>query len=369
MEGYRVLIGNLQDATWYEEIPVTRINFSKVLNGTGKCDISTSPNPERSAFKDKISSDLLKPGRSTIYIEKDGTIVGAYILWEVFVIYPSNRLRLIGEGFWSYFRKRIINEDALYTNTDQLLIGKNLINGALTAMGQLGKIVGLSVTGTLITSGILVDRNYYGYQRRIVAEAVEDLANKEDGFDFDITSTWIAGSNPPTIANEYQQYYPQKGTVGDIIFDLDANLLRISRQEKAQKVVNRMFMIGGGTAEDTVLTTSYNMGSMSAENYPLLDHKLVKKDITEVSTLVTYGMRELAKRSQLYEILTVELDPQSVETRLGAFTTGDIVRVKADRGFISINKYYRIQTYDVWVNESSNEERISVSLSTVEATI
>lgn len=368
MEGYRVLIGNLQDATWYEEIPVTRINFSKVLNGTGKCDISTSPNPERDTFKDKISPDLLRPGRSTIYIEKDGTIVGAYILWEVFVIYPSNRLRLIGEGFWSYFRKRIIDKDFLYTNTDQLLIGKALINEAITTLGDLGKIVDLSVTGTLITSGILVDRNYYNYQRRIVAEAIEDLANKEDGFDFDITSTWIAGSSPPAIANEYQQYYPQKGTTGNIVFDLDANLLRISRQEKAQKVVNRMFMIGGGTAEDTVLTTSYNMGSMSAD-YPLLDHKLVKKDITDVGTLVTYGTRELAKRSQLYEILVVELDPQSVETRLGAFTTGDIVRVTADRGFISINKYYRIQMYDVWVNEGSNEERISVTLSTVEATI
>ena len=364
MEGYRVLIGNLQDATWYEEIPVTRINFSHYLNGPGKVDISTSPNPESLHLRKKISTDYLKPGRSTIYIEKNGVIVGAYILWELFVIYPSNRLRLIGEGFWSYFRRRIIQADDLYDNVDQLLIGRTLIANALAV--ERGSIVGMSTVTTAVYSGVNIVRNYYAYQRRYVGEAIEDLADKDDGFDFSINSRWIGGSSPATISNEYQQYYPRKGTVGDLVFDLEANILRFQWQQKAQKFVTKMYMVGAGTANDTTLAQAE---FVSIQGYPLLEHKLVKKDVSTSGTLYNYATRELHKRNQLYEILTLELDPRSVETKLGSFSTGDIVRLKINRGFVIIDKYYRIMMYDVWVNEGANEERISVSLSSVEATL
>ena len=366
MEGYRVLIGNLQDATWYEEIPVTRINFSKFLNGPGKVDISTSPNPESSDLRKKINTDYLKPGRSTIYIEKNGVIVGAYILWELFVIYPSNRLRLIGEGLWSYFRRRIIDIDDEFDDVDQLLIGRTLINNALAK--TMGEIVGLSTSATIVSSGVAITRNYYRYQRRFVGEAIEDLADREGGFDFDITTRWVPGSSPPTISNEYHQYYPRKGTVGDVVFDLEANILRFQWQQKAQKFVNKLYMVGAGTADDTTLVEATDVGSWS-DGYPLLEHKLVKKDVSESSTLREYAIRELDKRNQLYEIISVELDPRSIETRVGSFDTGDIVRLKINRGFVVIDKYYRVMMYDVWVNEGANEERISVSLGSVEATV
>ena len=365
MEGYRVLIGNLQDATWYEEIPVTRINFSKFLNGPGKVDISTSPNPESADLRKKINTDYLKPGRSTIYIEKNGVIVGAYILWELFVIYPSNRLRLIGEGLWSYFRRRIIDKDQTFTATDQLLIGRTLINDAKAK--HFGNIVGLSTTGTAVSSGVNITRTYNRYQRRLVGEAIEDLADRESGFDFDITTKWVPGSSPPTISNEYHQYYPRKGTVGDLVFDLEANILRFQWQQKAQKFVNKIYMVGAGTADDTTLVEHTDVTSWGY-GYPLLEHKLVKKDISESDTLSEYAIRELDKRNQLYEILTVELDPRSVETAVGSFDVGDIVRLKINRGFVVIDRYYRIMMYDVWVNEGANDERISVALGSVEAT-
>ena len=101
----------------------------------------------------------------------------------------------------------------------------------------------------------------------------------------------------------------------------------------------------------------------------MLEHKLIKKDISKAATLGQYGIRELNKRNQLYEILQVELDPKSIETRVGSFTTGDTVRLKINRGFVVIDKYYRIMMYDVWINEGANEERISVSLGSVEATL
>ena len=121
------------------------------------------------------------------------------------------------------------------------------------------------------------------------------------------------------------------------------------------------------TASDTTLVQSTNIDSF-AEGYPLLEHKLVKKDISKESTLTEYSTRELNKRDQLYEVLTLEVDPRSVETRLGSFQTGDLARVKAGRGFISLDKYYRIMSYDVWVNEGANDERLALNMSIVEAT-
>ena len=367
MEGYRVLLGNLQDATWYEEIPVSRINFSHYLNGPGKCDISTSPNPQTQAYKDKISTEYIKPGRSTIYIEKDGIIVGAYILWELYTIFPTNRLRLIGEGFWSYFRRRIISSDTSYTNTEQLYVARGLINDALSKVQ--GSIVGISCP-LPATSFTQITKEWFGYERKGVAQAIEELGDRENGFDFSIESQWIAGASPPSIANTVEFYANGKGTDAEnstVVFDLDANLMRLSWQQKAQKFANKVYVIGAGQAEDTTLVESQSTGSY-VEGYPLLETKVTRKDLEDTTLISEVASRELKKKSQLYEILQLEVDPRSIETRLGSFTTGDIARVRAQRGFIDIDKYYRVMSYDVWVNEDSNEEKISLDMSTVEAT-
>lgn len=366
MLGYRVLVGDLVTNTLYDELPVTRINFSHVLNGPGKCDISMSPNPQSDLLQKKLIASNIDPAKTVIYIEKDGVVLWAGVLWEVFVVYPANRLRIIGEGFWSYFRRRIIGETTTFTDRDQHYVAKTLIDNALAETG--GDIAGISTASTNVTSGVNVSRTYYNYQRRFVGEAIEDLANREGGFDFDIESTWKNPYGTEFISNDFQCYYPRKGTRAETIFDLDANLLRIQWQQKGQKFVNKLYMIGGGSASDTVLTESTDVGSIF-EGYPLLEHRLAKKEITNSSTLLEHANRELQLRNQVFQTLTVEVNPKGPETRVGAFTTGDVARVRASRGYLDLDKFYRIMSYDVYVNEGSNDERISVVLSSVEATL
>jgi len=365
VKGYRILIGDLVTNSIYEELTVTRLSFSHVLNGPGKCDISTSPNPQSSALADKIKASNIQPGRGVIYIEKDGVIVWAGILWEVFVVYPAHRLRLIGEGFWSYFRRRIVRNTVTFTDRDQHYIAKSLIDTAIAETG--GSIAGLSTAATNVTSGVEVSRTYYDYNRSQVSTLIENLADRQNGFDFGFTSEWDKTTSPNSVSNGFQCYYPKKGTINETVLDIDSNLTRIQWQQKGQKFTNKVYMVGAGTGVDSLLTELTDISSIS-DGYPLLEHKLAKKEISSTATLTEYNEQELQQRKRVYELLTVETNPKSPETRVGAFTTGDIVTVRASRGYLDLDKYYRIMAYDVYLNQDSNDERISIQLSTVEAT-
>lgn len=364
MEDYRVLVGSLRDNTWVEELPVTRVNYSKVLNGPGKCDISTSPDPRNSLLAKKITETDFEPGRTVIYIEKNGTIVWAGILWEVFVVFPSNRLRLIGEGLWSYFRHRHITTTVTYNSTDQFAVAKALID---TAIGKpAGNVANISTAATPTSSGVNVTRRYPGYQYRQVAEAIEDLGNRTGGFDFDITSTWST-TEAGVVDNKFELYYPSKGTRTEVVFDYPANVTRIQWRRKGQKFANTVHMIGAGSGEATTTASAVDVGSFT-DNFPLLEQKLMKKDISVSSTLVERANRELNRRNQVEELIDIDVDAKSIETSVGSFTVGDIVRVRGSNGYLDINKLYRIMSYLVVVDQGANSEKISVIVGTVEAT-
>ncbi len=117
-----------------------------------------------------------------------------------------------------------------------------------------------------------------------------------------------------------------------------------------------------------MLTESQDVSSIYY-GYPLLEHRLAKKEITGPATLLEHANRELQLRNQVFQTLTIEVNPKGTETRIGAFTTGDVARVRANRGYLDLDKFYRVMSYEVYVNQDSNDERISVVLSSVEATL
>ena len=146
---------------------------------------------------------------------------------------------------------RRVNEDTSFSNIDQLVIAKTLIeNAQAQPYGDIG--VGYNSEGQT-TSGILVDRVYYGYELKNVFEAIQDLSRQQDGFDFHIDIEYDPITGLP--AKYFNTYYPRSGTaytstnINIPVFEFPAgNMVEYEYPEDGSLVANVMYALEIGRA-------------------------------------------------------------------------------------------------------------------------
>ena len=173
---YRYLFADLLTNNILGELPLTGVSFNQQLNQagtlTGRLLLSGL-----SGFQFNVDASTI-PGRCALYVDRDDQIVWGGIILGREYNSNSQSLNLTAREFESYFERRRITSDVVFTNTDQLTIAQSLFNTAQAApFGDIGVIVGTN------TSGILVSRTYYGYEFKQVYAAVQDLSRQLDGFD------------------------------------------------------------------------------------------------------------------------------------------------------------------------------------------
>jgi hypothetical protein len=99
---YRYLVGDLLTGILREEMPFTGVKYNQVLNGPGAFAATIGLRHR------KATRANLDPGRTTIYVERDGVLLWGGILWAARPSTDVAKIDLTGEGFWSYFRRRLI---------------------------------------------------------------------------------------------------------------------------------------------------------------------------------------------------------------------------------------------------------------------
>lgn len=109
---YRVLCADLVGTgnQIREELPISDLQFSYILNAAGTFSGTISLDHP------KCTRDNLDPGATAIYIERGGQLVWGGILWSAQVDTAERKLHLAGEGFWSYFKRRVIKNRIGMTN-------------------------------------------------------------------------------------------------------------------------------------------------------------------------------------------------------------------------------------------------------------
>lgn len=328
------------------ELPLVDVTYGRVLNGAGEFSASLPLAAPRErvgdlfgdGFTDTLGADLAArrqrlqvqdwlagtaPNKTVIYVERDGVLMGGWAVWTRAYDSDSRTLQIEGAELWSYFRRRRIRWTSRYTATDQLTIARQLIDRAQQATGgNIGVLVGAE------TSGRLRDRTYETFEDKPLGEAVEQLAEVIDGFDFEVTVTFEAGA----YVRRLRLHYPRMGRPASqtgLVFEVGRNAT-IGWPEDGTRTANSIAGLGAGEGP-TMLRSVRTDTAVLAEGYPLLEDSLSLKDVSVRSTLTGHTAQALADRRLPATLPTVTALADD-DPALGAYIPGDFARIRCQPG-------------------------------------
>lgn len=291
---YRYLAYDVLSGALIEELPLSGVRFSRVLNGAGGMSASLQLN-RRTSSGDSLNAAYIAatiPQRTKIFIDRDGVLVWGGIIWSRAYSYQSQRLDIEAAELWSYFRMRTLKVNKTYVNQDQLDIARDLLTYAQSVPGG-----NIGVTLATNDSGVLRTRTqYFGYERKPIAEAVQQLSQVINGFDFGIDVTYDVLGAPTAVMNFG---YPRRGRTAranEIVFELGRNMFDYVWPEDGSNGANSITAIGAGEGVTMLLVDLTDVEMIDA-GYPLLDDTIQYKDVTRTDTLADHAYAELMIRS------------------------------------------------------------------------
>jgi hypothetical protein len=357
---YRYLFADLLTNAILAELPITGVSFTQQLNtaGTFTGHLLLSGVDAESL---NISAGTI-PGRTAIYVDRNGVLVWGGVLWNREYNSTSQTMTFQAREFESYFERRKITTTQVYTNTDQLTIANALMNNAQAATGG-----NIGVTTTPTTSGVLVSRTYYGYELKNVYSALQDLSKQLNGFDFNIQVAYDGGGNP---TKRLVLSYPKSGTtysstsLSAPVFQFPSgNVVEYEYPEDASIAANTVYGLGAGSNEGKLIATATDSTKLAA-GWPLLEQEANYSDITDATMLQNLANGQITATSYPPTTLRV-VAPPYVNPEFGTYVIGDECRVIiTDNRFpTTLDAIYRLVALSVTPGENG-PERITLTLTT-----
>lgn len=324
------------------------VRWSRMLNGAGSIEFTLD--------MEAITPDVYAPGKRELHLYRDDgggeVLVWGGRLWVADV--DHDWVRFMGLGWYETLRHREMAVDFYKVDTEQLDIAWDLINYTQTQTGG-----GLGITQQVVAdSGITRTVLYCAEERQNIAQAIEDLATADNGFDFDISP-----------GKEWQVSHPVKGedlsatvslntatTVQDLTYTIDATV-----------VANEVAGIGDRKeCEPIHYATVANIGSR--DEYGLLQSTVSRSDIKEDGPLINALARKYLKLHKAARKAPVVKYPLSLDPNqagpspvTGEFSLGDVIKLQASKGYATFADPFRVMAYTV-VASQNGEERIELNL-------
>lgn len=361
---YRYLFADLLTNAILAELPITGVSFTQQLNTAGTFTGHLLLSGVNAAGLNVATGTI--PGRTAIYVDRNGTLVWGGVLWNRQYNSITQALTFQAREFLSLFERRRIITTAAYTNIDQLQLAQTIMSNAQGATGgNIGMLYNQD-SGSTNTSGVLVSRTYYGYEYKQVLAAVQDLAKQTSGFDFEISTYYDGDGNP---AKSFNTYYPKSGKTYTTtsttapVFQLPGNIVEYEYPEDATIAANTIYALGAGSNEGKLLATATDATKVS-DGWPLLEDQVNYSDITDATLLAGLASGQITAVSYPPTTLRV-VAPPSQSPEFGTYEIGDEVRViiNDNRFPTTLDAIYRLVALSVTPGEDS-PERVTLTLTT-----
>lgn len=263
------------------------------------------------------------------------------------------------------------NRKLTYTGIEQLLIARALL---LDATGYNGAP---AVTLPLpVSSGILRDLSLNGYDHKFIGDVVDTMANRTDGFDWDITVTKNVSDKLPELVGNF--YYPEKGTVQGLTLDhvreafdrgQDGRGNILDYGDWPESSVNRrtrVWATGTGTPPDQPVAMDDDP-DIDTDLVLLRETMINRSSVSSPATLSEHAQAERAYLGVKTESVDVALKANMVKPT--DFIVGDRVALQIRDGWLDIDETaIRVVDRAIAPHNSSDGERIVATLDLSDAT-
>jgi hypothetical protein len=360
MANYRYIFADLLTNTILAELPLTAVNFTQQLNTAGTFTGDLLISGINTTNLNVANATI--PARTAIYVDRDGVLVFGGIIWAREYNSKTQRIKLTAREFESYFERRRITADTVFTNTDQLTAVQTIITNAQAATnGSIGLQLGAE------TSGVLINRTIYGYEYKTVFSIIQDLSRSSTGFDFNIYIYYDANNNPAKLLRLGYPRYGRNYSTTSLqvpVFELPGNIIEYSWPEDGSIAANTIYALGAGSNPGKLTSTAVD-GSKIASGWPLLEEQSNYSDVSDAALLSGLANGQVSVVS--YPPTTIKITvPPFTDPIFGSYEVGDDARIRIldDRFPTQLDAIYRIVAFNVTAGENNAPETVTVTLTT-----
>ncbi|MEU0370646.1 hypothetical protein ABZ070_10335 [Streptomyces sp. NPDC006283] len=335
---YTYLFCDLKTDVLLAELPLSGVQYGTVLNGIG---VMRAHVPYADETLPLGPDAATVPGRTAVYVDRDGVIVWAGILWTRTP--NGSGWDIACAEFLSYYEHRYI-KTTLSTEPDQITDTDHVPDGQMLYANQKHMVwslfnychaqpygnPGIS-TALLATAAEGPNRlmTYRGYERPEVYRAVYELSQAEDGFDFGVEVGWTASTNnnPPTRYKRHRMWYPRRGRTAaesGLVFAHGgpaSSIVSYDWPEAGTQLATETSGIGEGEGEATIVRTA-QATDMLESGWLLLEAVSKFEGVYDATRLQSLTNADLAARSQATTqprfVVEADADPP-----FGSYSVGD----------------------------------------------
>ncbi len=308
-----------------EEFPADGVKYGFRLNRPGAISFSLPLDYEKTVQAN------IEEGVHEVGVEREGTVVW---VGPVLTVDENDTPRTVGfggEGLMAHLRRMHVTSTLSFSAStdDQFDIARALIDHH---QNKAGGNFGIDTTAVTI-SGRKRDRTYNGYEHKNVYQAVVEMSELDDGYDFEF--------NPATRALDL--HYPRQGQRRtDIVFD-DRNIRSFRRRRDATGQASQIIGIGAGEEENMLIRTFQS--STAVAKHGLTQRVITHKDVTVAQTLEDHVSDALTAYANVPNLIA--LDVGTRDPQLFTYNLGDEVKVNWPSPYDPVNEYQRLIGFDV----------------------
>lgn len=336
--GYRIIVKDSAGNVIGEVDTYNSVKFGKRLNNYGQAEFSMK-------VADPKAIDFVDLRKNTIEIYRESELSNT-LVWAGEQALARARLNESGNNWvtvhsFTWFEQlfhRYTASEVEYgdvgSEMDQGAIAEDLID--TTNADDPTKIAIGTITPTFDRI-----RKYYNQN---IAEAIINLANVQNGFDFEVTD---AGAfNADLIIGTDK--------TDSVVFRYGHNVKNVEIIEDFTNPINRAIVLGEAVGETTLQRVERNDSALQTE-YGLREGRLQELDVSGLSTLEDKGDASIRKYGEV--LLKVEFDLiKNVTPSIDQFTVGDGIRLIIQNGMYNIDEQYRVFEWEVTFDEKSTEK-------------
>lgn len=186
------------------------------------------------------------------------------------------------------------------------------------------------------------------YNNQNIAEAIINLTNVIEGFDFEITDSKVF--NVKTLIGEDK--------TESVILDYGSNILSCRITEDYSNPINRAIILGE-VSDSSELQRIERNDTTSQTAIKLREDTTQEWDVSETETLNEKGDAILRKFGS--PLLKIDIDILPNTPNISQFSLGDLIIVRVVKGFYNIKEEYRVFEWEVEY-DADGKEKLSLVL-------
>lgn len=357
------IFGDAISGVIIEEIRLTSVSLKDTLDGgefraTFHLDQSGKTNDEL------LSATI--PGRTFCAVERDGIVIGDYIIWTRTYQSQAKVFQIYGIPIKQYTDCRFVQADYSATDVEQRNVFLDLYELMQSAQGSI--TVNLpNPFSTVAPIDVSVSATAFKTYRQVM----DSIADGSNGFDWLIRTIRSGNKYVRTL----ELGYPQIGALPGPsipIFEYTAptqdsdlgggNIINYWANDSMANAATHLYGIGGGEGSSMVVSNTF-WNDLIANGYPRYDSTYNRKDINDQDALDSLTFQEALKRKAPTSTITAEVKADG-EPQFGDYGLGDACRIvikdsRYPNGFI---KDTRILGWEYYPPEDSNIEMVRLQL-------